>query len=108
MQQRRQAHVPQLSETDPSEMTFLVTAEDQTQDLFRQPAIENPQLVLIIHVLKIIIKDGHISKTLIDGLRGNRDQELGAGGRVGDLLPSAASAAIRHSTAGSRTCPAYT
>src|SRR5437763_12681943 len=86
-------HVPQLPEADLSKMTLLMAAEDQTQNLFRQPAIKNSQLAFIIHVLQIIIKDSHISKAVIDGLRGNHDQELGAGSRVGDLLPAAASAA---------------
>jgi len=68
MNQRRQAQRSQLVEAELGEMAFLVASEDQTEDFFGKPAMEQPELLEVGDVLQEIIDDGDVAHSLLDDL----------------------------------------
>lgn len=68
MNQRRKAHLSQPPKAQAAEITLFPTAPERNrQDFLGEPAIQEPELRLIVHVLEIIVEDRHVAHPSVDG-----------------------------------------
>ena len=72
-------------------MTFLVPAKHPAEYLLSQPSVKQSKLALVIHMLEIVIENGHIPNAFLNRFQGNGGQRLGASTRVRSFAPAAAS-----------------
>jgi hypothetical protein len=91
--QRRQSPLAELFETDPREGAFLMTAEDQAQDLPGQPAVEQAQLRSVGYMLEVVVENRYVADTVLDRLAGNSDESPRLLAGIINLLPSMPAAA---------------
>ena len=81
--QRRQSHRAQASERHPLKMRFAVSAPERNREnLFREPAVEQPELFFVVDVLQIVIDDGDVTHALFQRLSRNSDGKFRALSRI--------------------------
>src|SRR5215470_20061956 len=88
MQKRRQPHGPKLREGNSSEMPLFMPAKYAAQNFFRQPAIQQSQLLYVVHVFQVVVQNRHIPDALFNRISSNVDQLLSAPPRFFFSLPA--------------------
>ena len=85
MDKRWQTHGTQAAERHLPEITLFVTAaESDGENLFGEPAVNELELRFIGDVFEIVVDDGDIADTLLEGMTRDFDGELGALARIKD------------------------
>src|SRR5690242_4774048 len=74
-------------------MPLLVSAKNRSEHLFRQPAIQQTQLLVIVDMLEIVIEDGNVAQAFTDGFSRQGNERRSFLLRISDFLPAAAASA---------------